>query len=323
MANKLLAEREAGTMGINWPDRFIKHKDKLKTCWTRTYNRQRALCEDPAAIKPWFKLVRSMKEKYGIQDADSYNFDKIGFIMGIITSQLVIIGSKRRGKRKAIQPGNREWTIVINAINALRWAVLPFMIFAGKNYISSWYNDDTDMKDWRVAVSANGWTTNELGVEWLKHFDEYTKLRTIGVYRLLIIDGHESYNSINFRDMCREVKIITLCMLAHSSHLLQPLDVGIFAPLKRAYGDQVSSLARMMATKIDKLAFIQAYKTAYYKVFTKENICSAFRGAGLVLFNPEVVLLKLDVKLRTPTPPALETTLWESKTPSNVRELGA
>jgi len=58
-----------------------------------------------------------------------------------------------------------------------------------------------------------------------------------------------------------------------------------------------------MATKIDKLAFIQVYKKAYYKVFIKENIYLAFRGAGLVPFNPEVVLLKLNIKLYTPTPP--------------------
>lgn len=35
------------------------------------------------------------------------------------------------------------------------------------------------------------------------------------------------------------------------------------------------------------------------------------------------MLAKLDVKLRTPTPPAPETTLWEAKTPSNARELEA
>ena len=78
-----------------------------------------------------------------------------------------------------------------------------------------------------------------------------------------------------------------------------------------------------MATKINKLAFIQAYKIAYYKVFTKGNICLAFKGASLVLFNLKIVLLKLNIKLRMPTPPALKTTLWESKTPSNIRELGA
>ena len=30
MANKLLAEREAGTVGINWPDNFVRRKEELK-----------------------------------------------------------------------------------------------------------------------------------------------------------------------------------------------------------------------------------------------------------------------------------------------------
>lgn len=86
MANKLLAEREAGTVGINWPDRFIARQEGLKTCYTRAYDRQRALCEDAAAIKPWFELVRLTKEKYGIPDDDTYNFDETGFMIGMITS---------------------------------------------------------------------------------------------------------------------------------------------------------------------------------------------------------------------------------------------
>lgn len=310
-------------MGKNWPDRFIKRKDELKTCWSRAYDCQRALNEDLVVIGRWFDLVRSVKEKYGILDEDTYNFNETRFIMGVIGSKLVITGSERRGKRKAIQSGNREWTTIINAINAQGWVVPPFTIFAGKNHINTWYEDTSEMDDWVIGVSSNGWTTNELGVAWLKHFNAHTKSRTVGVYRLLIIDGHESHNSIEFQDLCNEEKIITLCMPSHSSHLLQPLDVGIFSPLKRAYRSQISDLARLMATKINKPAFIQAYKAAYYKVFTKKNICASFRGAGLVPLDPQVVLSKVDVRLRTPTPAAPEATAWESKTPSNVRELEA
>ncbi|EKG09388.1 DDE superfamily endonuclease CENP-B-like protein [Macrophomina phaseolina MS6] len=211
MANKLLAERGAGTVGKNWPDRFIKRKDELKTCWTRAYDCQRALNEDPVVIERWFDLVRSVKEKYGILDEDTYNFDETGFMMGVIGSELVITGSERR------------------------WAVPPFTIFAGKNHINTWYEDTSGMEDWVIAVSSNGWTINELGVAWLKHFNAHTKSRTVAVYRLLIIDGHESYNSIEFQDLCEKEKIITVCMQSYSSHLLQPLDVGIFSPLKRAY----------------------------------------------------------------------------------------
>ena len=47
-----------------------------------------------------------MKEKYGVVDQDMYSFDETGFMMGIISSQLVVTGADRRRKRKMIQPGN-------------------------------------------------------------------------------------------------------------------------------------------------------------------------------------------------------------------------
>ena len=42
------------------------------------------------------------------------------------------------------------------------------------------------------------------------------------------------------------------------------------------YSDEIMALARMLITKIDKLAFIKAYRTAYYKVFIKSNVCLSF-----------------------------------------------
>jgi hypothetical protein len=112
-------------------------------------------------------------------------------------------------------------------------------------------------------------------------------------------------------------------MPPHSSHLLQPLDVGCFSPLKRAYSRKVEALIRHHINHITKLEFLPAFKAAYDQSFTSANICSAFRGAGLVPLLPDAVLSKLDVQLRTPTPDALPEALWEARTPSNVRELEA
>ena len=53
-----------------------------------------------------------------------------------------------------------------------------------------------------------------------------------------------------------------------------------------------------------------------------ENTCAGFRGAGLVPYNPDAVLSKLDVQLRTPTP-APGTVAWEAQTPRNAREMEA
>jgi hypothetical protein len=62
--------------------------------------------------------------------------------------------------------------------------------------------------------------TNKLGLAWLKHFNAYTKSRTIRSVRLLILDGYESYNSKEFKDYYRDNKIITLCMPLHLLYLL-------------------------------------------------------------------------------------------------------
>jgi hypothetical protein len=177
--------------------------------------------------------------------------------------------------------------------------------------------------DWVIELSSNGWTTNELGIEWLKHFNKHTKARTIGTHRLLIIDGHESHQSVEFHRICKEENIIALCMPPRSSHLLQPLDVGCFSPLKKAYGDEISALARNFTNHIGKETFLPAFKSAFNRVYTKENIRASFRGAGLVPHDPEAVLSKLDLELRTPTPAVSEDLPWQSQTPSNAREIEA
>ena len=59
------------------------------------------------------------------------------------------------------------------------------------------------------------------------------------------------------------------------------------------------------------------------KAFSKDNILSSFRATGLVPYNPEVVLSRLEVKPRTPTPPASGLAPWQPKTPSNAWEVEA
>jgi hypothetical protein len=115
-----------------------------------------------------------------------------------------------------------------------------------------------------------------LGLEWLKHCDAHTKTRKVGVYRLLILDGHESHLNQDFKDYCLEHKILTLCMPPHSSHVLQPLDVVCFSPLKRKYSQRVRDLARQRVFHINKEGFLPAFRDAFFNVFTEANCRKAF-----------------------------------------------
>ena len=95
------------------------------------------------------------------------------------------------------------------------------------------------------------------------------------------------------------------------------------APLKKAYGRQVEDLMRNRITHITKTEFLPCFIAAFNATITESNIQGGFRGAGLVPFDPEAVISKLDVRLRTPTPPLPETTPWESKTPRRLLEFGS
>ena len=311
------------TVGENWVRKFINRHKQLQSKYTRKYDYQRALCEDPKAISDWFRLVENTRAKYGITDEDVYNFDETGFQMGVVGTAKVVTGSQRAGKALVIQPGNREWVTAVEAINASGWALPPMIIFAGKMHQAAWY--ETLPPQWTIAVSENGWTTDKIGLIWLRTvFNEYTKVRTVGQYRLLILDGHGSHATPEFDRFCLDNAIITLCMPPHSSHLLQPLDVGCFSPLKREYGHQVEICMELGRNHIDKLDFLEAFKPARAAALNSSNINSGFAAAGLVPYNPERVLSRLQFKLRTPTPPISETataTRQTPKTPHTMAQL--
>ena len=247
MANILLSNRGLSNIqpiGQNWVYKFIKRHDQLKTKFSRRYNYQRAKCEDPKLIKEWFDHVQIIIMQYGIAYEDIYNFDETGFAMGLIATARVVTRAETVGRPALLQPGNHEWVTAIECVNAMGWALPPCIVFKGKSHIQAWYEDDALPHDWRIELSDNGWTTDQIGLSWLQNiFIPTTNGHMTGKYRLLILDGHGSHLTPQFDQICNQNNIVPICMPAHSSHLLQPLDVGCFAVLKRTYGRLVDVTA--------------------------------------------------------------------------------
>ena len=296
--------------------------DELKTRFSRRYNHQRAKCEDPKIIQEWFNRVQITIMQHGIALEDIYNFDETGFAMGLVATAKVVTRAEMTGKPFLVQPGNREWVTSIECINSGGWALPPCIIFKGKVHIEGWYEDEILSRNWRIEVNDNGWTTDKIGLRWLeKVFIPATNGRTTGRYRLLILDGHGSHLTPHFDEICSQNDIIPICMPPHSSHLLQPLDVGCFSPLKRAYGRLVEDKMRLGFNHIDKLDFLEAYPQARMGAFKAETIKNSFAAAGLIPFDPERMLGKLNIQLKTPTPPGSQSTNSAPKTPYNPKQL--
>jgi hypothetical protein len=322
MASLLATQRPgARPVGKNWATNFVKRHDDLNSKWNRKYDYQRSKCEDPVLIRAWFTRVQQIKMQYGILDEDTWNFDETGFQMGVISTARVVTGTDRAGRPRTIQPGNREWATIIECINAMGAAIPPLVIFEAVLHQAAWYNIIPE--DWSIGVSENGWTNNEIGLIWLHLFDKHTKERTIGTHRLLVLDGHGSHVNPEFDQYCIDHNIVVICMPPHSSHLLQPLDVGCFAALKRSYGRLVEELMGCGVNHIDKHEFLPLYNQARHAALHQDNIRAGFAATGLVPYSPDRVLSQLHAEYQTPSPQRCppSNASWAAKTPHNIAEL--
>ncbi|KJZ68588.1 hypothetical protein HIM_12021 [Hirsutella minnesotensis 3608] len=328
MANLLLSERGKDLVGENWVRKFVGRHGEIKAKYSRRYDYQRAKCEDPQKIQQWYDRVAATKQKWGILDEDVYNFDETGFQMGVIATARVLTRSDRRGRPKLTQPGNREWVTVIESVNCRGWALPAKVIFQGKLHQASWYEAGVPA-DWHIGVSEKGWTSDDLALHWLKEvFDPNTRRRAVGTHRLLILDGHGSHVAPEFDKYCTTNSIVVLLMPAHSSHILQPLDVGCFSPLKTIYGRKVQEKMLAGTHHIDKQDFLPIYLEARRQALSPSNIRSGFLATGLFPFNPDRVLSRLQVRVDKvgndrgyKTTPSPYKSPEDHKTPYNVGQL--
>ena len=107
---------------------------------------------------------------------------------------------------------------------------------------------------------------------------------------LLIQDGHSSHVSIHLIMMARENNVCLLCLPAHTSHILQPLNVRVFKSFKSNFNKACGNYMKQNPGGVitaDVLASLvsQAYPTA----FTPVNVLSGFKKTGIYPFNPSSV----------------------------------
>lgn len=163
------------------------------------------------------------------------------------------------------------------------------IIWPATTHRSNWTTYPTP--GWYYACSESGYTDSKISLEWLKCvFDPQTKERAQGKPRILISDGFGTHETLEILEFCFENNI-TLCRIpSHTSHKLQPCDVGVFAPLKTAYRDQVERLYRGGANTVGKEHFTYLYSPARDQALTSRNIRAGWMKAGLFPFNPDRVL---------------------------------
>ena len=116
---------------------------------------------------------------------------------------------------------------------------------------------------------------------------------------MLLLDGHESHCNYPFIDYAWKHRILIHVLPAHSSHLTQPLDIGLFGPLQRYYGVLIAEWFKGGYPAISKADFFPLLKEARNRTYTLKNIQRAWEAAGLVPYDRRKIQSRLGEKPST------------------------
>ena len=292
MATHLLIRKgDREPLGQHWYEAFLARHPDFRLKYSKALDQARKDISDSESYRKWFDLYTRTIKEYGILPGDQYNMGEKGMAMGMVDSGKIIV-SKNEMSRYMAQPGHREWASLIECISDDGFVVPAYIIFAGKRIMEEWAKSFPDPQA-TFRVGDKGWTDEEIDAHWIRDtFDLYTKLRTTGSHRLLILDSQGSHVSPEFVEYAEQHNIVPLCFPSRSAHHLQPLDVGLFPPLANAYKRRLRETSIYGAVNVTKVQFLEILYGARLEAFTPANIAGAWRSAGLIPYDPTVVISK-------------------------------
>jgi hypothetical protein len=281
-------DHEVPPPGKNWPQGFYKRHPELKSKRMRALDLRRHDHNIYDKVVQWFTVIGRELRSPAIHADNVYNMDETGVLLSVLNSMKMLVSRDdlSNGRRAGVQ---RTLITAIECISASGTSLPPLIIWPASTHRSTWTTYPTP--DWHFAVSKTGYTDTEISLYWIKHlFDPLTRARAEGKPRVLINDGLATHESLELMTYCFEKNIILCRLPSHTSHKLQPLDVGVFGPLKTAYRDQVERLYRGGANTVGKQHFTLLYSQARGVAFTLRNIKAAWAKTGLHPLDPDRVL---------------------------------
>lgn len=290
-----------------WIDRFRKRYPELKTVYSRSLDASRFEGVTYPIVNAYFDALTDLFLENSYSPDAIFNIDETGFALGTtLPSKVLIRGGDTIGFKKI--SGKQEWITAIECIGASGIVLPPLLIFRAKYTNTTWIPASTP-ENWKFSTSTSGWTSDNHAYEWLTTLFEPETRRNDGKRRLLLLDGHGSHLTARFIAFCLDKNIDLVVLPPHTSHILQPLDVGVFSPLKRALSIEIEKLFRLDTRRIARVEWTEAYITARSRAFIPRNIESSFRASGIYPLSPITILSTLRMPTPTPrgTPPPITT----------------
>ena len=143
------------------------------------------------------------------------------------------------------------------------------------------------------GLSDKGWINTELFESWLE--EHFLKHAVSACPLVLLLDGHSTHYQPQLIRTAREKGVLILWLPPHTTHEAQPLDCGVFLPLKMQWITICHQFIQSNPGKvITKFNFNSLFSKAWLDAVTPANVVSGFKTCGVYPFNSSAIGTSMD-----------------------------
>lgn len=276
--------------GEGWFNGLMKRHPQLTIKLAENTKRVRAAITYEV-VEDYFRNVAEIIKD--VPGKNIVNYDETNFVDDPGRVKVVM----KKGSKHAYRAldSSKCSTTVMFAIAADGTRLPPYTVYKAKYLYEGW--KEGGLPGSMYNRSSKGWFDSELFEDWFRTV-ALPYFRKLDGTKVIIGDNLQSHITINVIQECENNDIKFVLLPPNSTHMLQPLDVAYFRPLKASWKRTLEEWKLKNRGVLPKTLFPRMLKTAVDGLGDRENnnILAGFKACGLVPFNPDAVLKKITRK---------------------------
>nr|XP_023025875.1 uncharacterized protein LOC111513886 [Leptinotarsa decemlineata] len=279
-----------GHPGRHWYEGFLQRHPEISQRMAQNLTASRAAVTK-IKIQNWFGEISDYFTSSNIDIRDPeriFNSDESAFFLSPKGNSVL---AKKGSKTVYDRSGNDKECLTVLITGNAAGQLAPPMVMYPYERIPKHIAMQIP-SGWGVGKSETGWMTSESFFEYITNiFFPWLVSKKLEFPILLYVDGHKSHITFPLSDFCRKKGIILISLLPNSTHILQPLDVGLFKALKNSWKNKIRNYRTQNNFKtLNREYFAPVLKTALDDMKNLKTIFeNAFKVCGLHPFDIENV----------------------------------
>ena len=311
--------------GDDWAISFMqRHTNILSSRMCQNIGSKRAKVT-PEDVMSFF---HNFEESKDVPSSHILNYDETNLTDDPGRQKLIF----RRGCKypERVLNSTKSATSVMFAGTAAGDLLPPYIVYKAQNMWEQWTNGGPDGAHYNRSLS--GWFDEACFQDWFQSIVVPWAKRLEGK-KVLIGDNLSSHFSKPVLDACSRLNISFICLPPNAAHIMQPLDVGFYGPLKRYWREILldwKTTSGRKFTSLPKDKFPELLGKLYSKLQEQnratKNLKSGFRACGLHPVDADRVLKKVPAATQKDLAPSVSDAVitmlnnMRNETPRTVKQ---